>query len=362
MSVPAGSRESGVRRPRVWIESPALDLSLLTLSPLIGLAAVATQLATGTIWAAVAVAYLVGFPHYLSTLTFYMGDENREAYKKRWLAYFVGPLFILGGVLGLRLAGLEGPVLATIFVWNIYHVALQSSGILNIYRRLNGGPDSERRVAKGAILATNSAMAFWNIEAFPPLADPISAAAPFLFGLLPALSAAAAIFFLARLALALARRAATLSLPEASFLITSLLLFHPFLWVEDLELATLAMLAGHFFQYVALVWLLHRRKYGAAAGTAAQRILGYLGSRPALLVATLLAAGLGVYAFTRVSTWLGMDTARRVIFNALVLNHFYLDGLFWAFRDPHVRRSLGPYLQAGMTPSERKLEWKTAKP
>ena len=28
----------------------------------------------------------------------------------------------------------------------------------------------------------------------------------------------------------------------------------------------------------------------------------------------------------------------------LAFVHFYLDGLFWAFRDPHVRRSLGPYL------------------
>ncbi len=163
------------------------------------------------------------------------------------------------------------------------------------------------------------------------------------------LAAAAAIYLLARLALSLGRRAGALSLPEGSFLVTSLLLFHPFLWVNDLELATLAMLTGHFFQYVALVWLLHRRKYGRASGSAAQRILGYLGSRPAVLVATLLSAGLGVYAFTRVSAWLGMDTARMVIFNALVLNHFYLDGLFWAFRDPHVRQSLGPYLQAVRT-------------
>jgi hypothetical protein len=28
----------------------------------------------------------------------------------------------------------------------------------------------------------------------------------------------------------------------------------------------------------------------------------------------------------------------------VVLLHFYLDGVFWAFRKPYVRESLGPYL------------------
>ncbi len=342
-------RDPANRRDAVWIESPLLDLSFLTLSPLVGLLAVGSHAATGTIWAGVAVAYLVGFPHYLSTLTFYLGDENRAHYRERWAAYYAGPLVILGGVLGLRLAGMEGPVLATIFVWNVYHVALQSSGILNIYRRLNGGPDSERTTAKRAILATNAAMAFCNVESFPPLAGPMAAVSPSLPVLLRTIFAAAAVYFLARLGLALARRPIPLSLAEGSFLATSLLLFHPFLWVKDLELATLAMLSGHFFQYVALVWLLHGRKYGPASGSAAQRSLGFLGRRPALLAGVLLAAGAGVYAFTKVSAWIGMDTARIVLLNALVLNHFYLDGLFWAFRDPHVRRSLGPYLQASRT-------------
>ena len=29
---------------------------------------------------------------------------------------------------------------------------------------------------------------------------------------------------------------------------------------------------------------------------------------------------------------------------ALVLLHFYLDGLFWAFKQPEVRRAIAPYL------------------
>jgi hypothetical protein len=32
---------------------------------------------------------------------------------------------------------------------------------------------------------------------------------------------------------------------------------------------------------------------------------------------------------------------------ALVLLHFYLDGLFWAFKQPEVRRAMAPYLMGG---------------
>ena len=86
--------EPGAGPRRVWIQTPLVDLSFLILSPLAGLAVIGAHYATGRTWAGVAVAYLVGFPHYLSTLTFYMGDENREHYRRRWMAFFAGPAVI----------------------------------------------------------------------------------------------------------------------------------------------------------------------------------------------------------------------------------------------------------------------------
>ena len=33
-----------------------------------------------------------------------------------------------------------------------------------------------------------------------------------------------------------------------------------------------------------------------------------------------------------------------IVWNSLVLIHFYVDGLVWAFRNSFVRQTVGPYL------------------
>jgi hypothetical protein len=337
-------RDAAAARP-VWIHSPGLDLPLLILSPLVGVAMVLSQVATGKMWAPLAVSYLVGIPHYLSTLTFYMGDDNRGHYRARWPAFFMGPLLIVAAVLSLRLAGIHAPVLAAIFVWNIFHVARQSAGILSIYRRLNRGPECERIPAHRAILAVNATMAVWNIEAFAPLNDAFVAIHASIPGLLRAAGVVASLVTLAQLGLARRKRTEPISFPEGAFLLTSLLLFHPYLWVEDSGLATLGMLTGHFFQYLAMVWLVHRRKYGVhPGGSAAQRLLGRISSHGTVLLGAIVASGLLLYAFTKVTEAMGANMAYIIVWNTMVLIHFYLDGLIWAFRNPFVRASLGPYV------------------
>jgi hypothetical protein len=121
-----------------------------------------------------------------------------------------------------------------------------------------------------------------------------------------------------------------------SFLVTSLTLFHPYLWVQDSNIATLGMLLGHFIQYLGIVWLVNSRKFAAAGtGSIAQRYLSRLWCDPRILLLGFLAAG-GLFML------LQLRVAAVAI--TLVLLHFYLDGVFWAFRRPEVRKALGPYL------------------
>ena len=61
----------------VRIQSPRFDLSLFTLSPLAGLLVVLPALASPKgIYVWIAATYLVAIPHYVSSFSFYMGDEN----------------------------------------------------------------------------------------------------------------------------------------------------------------------------------------------------------------------------------------------------------------------------------------------
>jgi hypothetical protein len=333
------------REPNRWIHGARFDLAFFILSPLSGVAVVlaALYLHQG-LHVLAAATYLVAIPHYLSTFTFYLGDDNRAHYRTRWLAFFLGPLLILGGVLGLRLAGAYPLVLCAMFLWNIYHVALQSAGILSIYRRLNGGPQSEKRTTHLAILLVSAAAALWHVERFAPLFELLASVDPRVPWLLSRCLAMLGAGALARLGFMLWQREKALSLPESGFLATSLLLFHPYLWVEDSNLATLAMLMGHFLQYLAIVWLLHRRKYDGLAGSAAQRLLGWVARRTPVVLVALAGSGVVIYLVEKTARALGAPFAYLVFWNALTLIHFYLDGLIWAFRNPFVRESLGAYL------------------
>jgi hypothetical protein len=338
---------------RGWIESPAFDLAFFTFSPLVGLVIIILSLSIPHgLLIPVAASFLLGMPHYLSTFTFYLGDENRAHYLSRPFAFVVAPLAIVGAIVALRMLHLDKPVILAMFLWNIYHVSLQSNGILSIYRRINGGVDAERNLAKVALMTTATAMTLWQPATFPPLYDALQWIRPGLYVALTYAFIAAGTIATITLFAKIASRPRRISFAEGSFFISSLLLFHPYLWVHDGNLATLGMLCGHFIQYLVIVWMLNFRKYAAAArGSQAQRFLSAVSARPALIFAWILCAGIAVYGLSGWLNAVGLAAASVIILNSLALVHFYLDGRIWAFKEPFVRRTMSPYL----TPETRRV-------
>jgi hypothetical protein len=336
-----------------WIQSARFDTWFFLLSPIFGFSIIIANVVLsprGAILFGLAAFYFVGMPHYLSTYTFYLGDDNLAQYWMRRMAFFGGPLVILAAVIFLRRMSL-GPVLAsTVFVWNVYHVSMQSSGILNIYRKLNDGPMSEKRLASFTILAVNYTMAFWFIERYQPLTlllGKVHSTLPAILGKLCLLIAIVPVFLLTQRIL---RRSKRISAQELSFLLVSIALFHPFLWVRDTRIATFAMLMGHFIQYLAIVWLLNRRKYAYADGSRRQQFLGRLSRQGAALIAAFLVSGASFWAVQWLSRTVGFQAIFDTVLLAIPPIHFYQDGLVWAFRRAYVRESIGSYLLGGPVP------------
>jgi hypothetical protein len=331
-----------------WIQSAWFDCCFFLLSPLAGV-----MLIAGHLWLppragallAFAAFYFVGVPHYLSTLTFYLGDDNLRQYRLRPIAFFAGPPLILAAVTCLWwVLDLHPLIKAVLYTWNFYHVSRQSAGILNIYRQLNGGPRSERTLALVAILSSTAAMALWPVHGHPALVLMLGKIHPLVLPLLDQMCLAIAAASCIALAWRISRRAIRIRLPELGFLLTSLGLGLPYLWVDDLMLATLAMLMGHFIQYLALVWLLHHRKYAHAEGSARERLLGLISRHPALLGVLLLVCGSVFWIGARTITSIEGRNAYVCLLLSTNVIHFYLDGLIWAFRRPEVRQSLAPHL------------------
>ena len=339
--VPAFSR--GTSSPG-WIQSAKFDLSLFTLSPLAGLFVILPTLASPKgIYVWLAATYLVAIPHYVSSFSFYLGDDNLAYYRTRRLAFVGGPILILLAVMALRISRIDAAVQAALYTWNVYHVSMQSSGILSIYRRLAGGSPSEGRFARAALIGINGFLAFLHIDRFPPIYENLMKVHFPVWLIRPAFLS----FAIGGLVLylnSLRHRGNPVRTPELTFIISSFLLFHPYLWVADLNVATFGMLIGHFLQYLGIVWLLNRRKYSTLVGSGHQRLLSTISTSTPLLLLTLVAVGLVFFLARESSSWLHVPVSYVILWNSLALVHFYLDGLVWAFKDPFVRKSVGPYL------------------
>ncbi|HMC22726.1 MAG TPA: hypothetical protein VKL19_12820 [Thermoanaerobaculia bacterium] len=330
-----------------WIESPLYDSMFFIAAPILGALYLFASLRAPHLRIIPGVFFTVGMAHYLSTFSFYFGDDNRANYRSNILAFFLGPAALLVAAGIMRLSPLLPLLLTIIYLWNVWHISLQSCGILSVYRHLSSAPHDEKKYANGLILSVSAALVAANINGFEPLRQFLVRLSPQVPILIFYASLAAVviaggiyihrIFYRSRIGMPI--RGA-----EAMFLGSSVVLFHPFAWASNAADATNGVLFGHFVQYIALVWLLHRRKYLPGTGSALQNGLASLSRNVILLGALMFTLAVAFYMIGKMTQVYGIYGVYAWLFNALVLIHFYLDGWIWAFKRPFVRQSLGPYL------------------
>jgi len=118
-------------------------------------------------------------------------------------------------------------------------------------------------------------------------------------------------------------------------------------------MATFVMLLPHYVQYMGIVWLLHRRKFGTAPARVSrgQSVLMRLSSDLRLLVPVLTAIGVAFYVASHFSRRNGFFPHFEALYLFIAFQHFYMDGLFWAFRRPEIRSTLSPFLMRRREPA-----------
>lgn len=333
-------------RSSAWIASPRYDLPLLSLAPFLGIVVCGLAFSVDSITLSAVSLFALGMPHYLSTYTFFLGDENMAYYRTRKLAFFGGPILI-GAFLTASLAlHLFFFVALVVDVWNVYHVSRQSIGILGVYRHLGGGNNLlEKLPANLALLGIGGGLYAVHVDNQPSAMHYLSKLsvnlAPYIGPLLLVIGGLSLAVLVRRMFM----RKALPSWAEIVFLLGSLVLFTPYIILDSRSTASSAMLSGHYVQYMALLWLLNMRKYGSSsAGSTAQRALTWISSSWQRVLGFLLLLVACASVVDRVVHHVNAVALHTWLLNMVVLLHFYYDGLFWAFKRPEVRTSLGPYL------------------
>jgi hypothetical protein len=117
----------------------------------------------------------------------------------------------------------------------------------------------------------------------------------------------------------------------------------PYLWVHELNIATHGLLMSHFLQYLSIVWLLNLGKYAGVEGSIRKRIQSTSSSNTLLLLLLWVSIGSLFYGARVGGDGLRIPIPYTMMWNSLSLIHFYWEGFLWAFRNPCVRGSRGPY-------------------
>jgi hypothetical protein len=332
-----------------WIESGAYDLVFFILAPLLGIALVVIA-PTGYGLMLFVLGALLGIPHYLSTYVFYFWDDIREYRRAEWPLFAAGPVILVVVFVALMATGFKPSLLFVLFWWNAFHITRQSCGILSIYRHAAGAfGKMQKHATNVALMAVNGCCALWLVELNPTVYPFLVAVWQPLPRVLRIGSAAVAVAALLNLGIVLWRRHAAgfrVQLPEMAALTTSLLLFLPFVWINDFNRAGFAVLSGHFLQYLGLVWLVQRRRFRAVDGSPGQRVLARISGDWRLLLTTLLAMSLFGIVLPRASRLVPWKEFYSCVAGIITFLHFYMDGLFWAFKRPEIRKAIAPYLIA----------------
>ncbi|MBX5481853.1 MAG: hypothetical protein IRZ16_08455 [Myxococcaceae bacterium] len=306
-----------------------------------------------------AVAVVSNGPHLVATWTRVYFDK-REWRKRPW-QIFLGPVVITAAVVAvLQGMGFKGSrVLNTaLLYWAVWHFVQQNWGLLRIYQKRSGEPDSswalrlERPMLYVFVawcmlhrLQTGPRRLFGTEVYYVPI--PLWAVNVLL--VVSCLLAAAWIV----LRLREGRVAWTTSaLLRGGFLACAALgFFVPFLLITTDDTSGFAAAAcWHGLQYIGIVHFYHRNAWKGGVHPDA-RLVSWL-TQPgwlrlfgfAVLLWALAASGYGVIyvgsLLTRGTSW-NIYTWGSVVWLSLTFSHYYLDGVIWKIsRDPKVAQRL----------------------
>jgi hypothetical protein len=344
----------------LWVISPVRDGLFFFASALVVFAAwAASALHVDPFLILAVVGVVSNGPHLISTWTRVYFD--RREWKDHPVSIFVVPLLIVAAV-GFAVAsmGYTGSRLlnSVILYWATWHFVAQNWGILRIYQRKSGEPESslalrlERPllyliVAWSLLLRLHTGpRQLFGVEIFhvvPPKALVQALLVP--IGLL-------AISYVGLRVVSRHQPWGQSGFVRMGFLVCAFIgFFVPFrLITSDDTSAFAAAACWHGFQYLGMMRAYHRNAWADGVNEKA-RVISWLaqpGWGRAVLYALMLwaLAGLvygGIFLLSLVTPdnrW-NFSTLGAVVWLSLTLSHYWLDGVIWKLRKPRIAQAVG---------------------
>lgn len=340
------TREVGTTTVPGYVVSRGFDLAFFVLPPLATIAFLLAQRllpdqASVGLWWLVWV--VLAQSHFGATLLFFLDRSHRAHYRNRPLVYFVVPALLIVGYLLASTTTWHGTLVGLVPIASFWHGNRQSFGVCGLYRGLaRGFSNRTRRLELAAVFCGNACFTALGVRHFGMFGVSSSDLPPWLIPLWwSALSASVVVL---ALALSGARRecasAGLSAWPRLVALSAAWAMYLPYVFAANRSDAFVASLIPHYLQYHGLLFLIHKRKLDLGALAAAPTIARMVKKPISYASATV---GFGVAS--GIVVFLAPDVGLSLV-AGINMAHFWLDGFFWRFRDPHVRDHTLRYLRS----------------
>ncbi len=335
------SQRSHASVQNIWIKSILPDCVFLIGSGFIGLlfGYIAPRLGIAMTGSFV-IYFFLGLTHFGATWFFYVDATNRNYFKARsWIFYYIPLLLILLPV-ALAVSKLSVLILAITYWFSGYHVTKQSVGVTSLYRSRLGIFDAkDRKIDMSVIMSASFLALFGRNFLYKDFGYEFIVTMPYGKIFIGVLGMVFIYSFIRWMIVMIQRfrNHGLMALPLFLFTIVSIVLFTPFLYVKDFQVAFMSNLLGHYTQYLVLTWSINRNKYGPKnKEQATVPILSYLSrSFPLYFMALIIYAAV-VFLAGQISVLLPVV--------GLTWAHFYVDGYLFKFKDPNMRKMILPYI------------------
>lgn len=270
--------------------------------------------------------FLFAETHFASTWLFFFNKENHVWLRSNAYKVIILPVYL---ILGISLIWIFSPgvILLIHYCASGWHVTRQSVGITKI-----AGSSNNFKV--NCLYLFSFTCLIWGLYK-PGIMQEYLDSTEFKFLLYVLLILYFCIIFFAPFKSFISK--IEIYLP----LITGLFIYLPLFFFKDIATATALGVGMHWCQYIALIWSINLRKLSGN-----KKIKRIFIKKNILFIFTYsgIMTTLSFLGMPRITNLNNNYSYLYLIPILFQFYHFYIDGFIWRFSDPHIKKSIYPYL------------------
>ena len=272
----------------------------------------------------IAALFLFAETHFASTWLFFFDKENWEWIRKNFYNVFFIPFYT---------------VFIIILIWNVNYTA-----ILLLHYLASGWHVTRQSIGILKLSKSNNKKKIYSIYLFSAIFLALGLVNPGVFSFLLSEPFINILFSLVLILTLIFIKFKSAKIKEYLPFLTGIFIYLPILFIDHIPTALAIGVGMHWCQYISLMWSIKIRKDKRNGNLNKYRKKNFVLSILFVFTYSLVMTSLTYFGMPKDIDSIDQYSYYYLIPVIFQLYHFYIDGYIWKFSDPHIKKSVLPYI------------------